>query len=168
MDPLQLYTLATSIFLTLQALPLLLTPTLLLTLLSHAHDPTPLELYLSRSLSLPLLTLAVVTLLLSGRIPLSSALSAPDGAPYATPTVTVTTAFHAASAFYAYTQYAGTGRAVFTVGVAGYGALAAVGLWCLMFGGGGRLSGTGADQRTSGFPFANAEAEKRKVGRRRV
>jgi len=46
----------------------------------------------------------------------------------------------------------------------GSSALAAFGLWCLMFAGdkGQRSKRTGADKRTSGFPFRNAEADKRK------
>lgn len=42
--------------------------------------------------------------------------------------------------------------------------MAVFGLWCLMFGGDkGHISKrTGADKRTSGFPFRNAEASKRK------
>lgn len=41
-----------------------------------------------------------------------------------------------------------------------------MGLWCLLFGGSnsGHISRrTGADKRTSGFPFANAAAEKKKA-----
>lgn len=48
--------------------------------------------------------------------------------------------------------------------MAGSSALAAFGLWCVMFAGdeGRRSKRTGVDKRTSGFPFRNAEADKRK------
>ena len=47
--------------------------------------------------------------------------------------------------------------------------MAAMGLWCLMFAEGSRISKrTGADKRTSGWPFKNAEAERKKVGRKRL
>jgi hypothetical protein len=50
------------------------------------------------------------------------------------------------------------------LGFAGSAALAAFGTWCLLFGGEkARISRrTGADKRTSGWPFPNAEADKRK------
>ena len=67
-------------------------------------------------------------------------------------------------------RYTQTGQAGFALGVAGCGGLGAMVLWCLMFANSrGRISRkTGADKRTSGFPFANAEADKKKVGRKRV
>ncbi|RPB28428.1 hypothetical protein L211DRAFT_833396 [Terfezia boudieri ATCC MYA-4762] len=45
------------------------------------------------------------------------------------------------------------------------GLLAAVGGWCLLFAtGDGRISRkTGADKRTSGFPFKNKVVDKRKA-----
>ncbi len=57
-----------------------------------------------------------------------------------------------------------TGSIGFLSGVVGYGFLAAMGLWCILFASSsGRISRkTGADKRTSGFPFKNAEAEKKK------
>jgi hypothetical protein len=49
----------------------------------------------------------------------------------------------------------------------GSAVLATVGLWIVLFGSSdGRISRkTGADKRTSGFPFKNTEAEKRKHGK---
>jgi len=57
----------------------------------------------------------------------------------------------------------------FTLGTVFSGALAAVGLWCILFASSdGRISRkTGADKRTSGLPVKNAEADKRK-GRKRM
>jgi len=65
-------------------------------------------------------------------------------------------------------QYLNTGQTAFALSVIGYGFLAAMGLWCVLFGQGGHVSRrTGADKRTSGWPFGNVEAEKRK-GRKRT
>ena len=57
-----------------------------------------------------------------------------------------------------------TGVLSFGLGTIGSGFLCAVALWCILFASSnGRISRkTGADKRTSGFPFKNAEAEKRK------
>lgn len=76
----------------------------------------------------------------------------------------MTVVFHAACTFLAYTQYVRTGQTALVLGVTGYGFLAAMGLWCILFASSsGRISRkTGADKRTSGFPFNNAEADKRK------
>ena len=45
-----------------------------------------------------------------------------------------------------------------------------MGLWCLLFASsGGRITRkTGADKRTSGFPFTNLEADKKKSGKKRI
>lgn len=63
-----------------------------------------------------------------------------------------------------------TGQTGFALGVAGYTFLGAMGLWCILFAStSGRISRkTGADQRTSGFPFKNTEADKKKVGKKRL
>lgn len=52
----------------------------------------------------------------------------------------------------------------YALGIAGYTALASLGLWCLLFASeGGRISKkSGADKRTSGFPFKNAESDKKR------
>jgi len=83
--------------------------------------------------------------------------------------LTVTVLFHTACAFVAYTQYVQTGQTALVVGVAGYGFLSAMGLWCFLFASSsGRISRkTGADKRTSGFPFKNVEADKRKAEKAR-
>lgn len=56
------------------------------------------------------------------------------------------------------------------LGAIGSGSLACMGLWCILFASGsGRISRkTGADKRTSGFPFGNKEsagAKKRGLGK---
>lgn len=86
-------------------------------------------------------------------------------APYALPTLSITAMFHAAYAFYCYALWTKTGVLSFSLGTLGSGFLAAVAGWCILFASSnGRISRkTGADKRTSGFPFKNAEADRRKA-----
>jgi hypothetical protein len=137
--------------------------------------PPDLETYFSRSLAIALITLALLAILLTGSVPLSPLSSNPAAsssssndptAPYVHPTLLLTTTFHSTCATYGYIQYLKTGQTAFTLGVAGYGSLAAMGLWCVLFGQGGHVSRrTGADKRTSGWPFGNVEAGRRKGGK---
>jgi len=89
-------------------------------------------------------------------------------APYAVPTLTITTLYHSAAAFLTYARWNSTGSSGFMLGSVFSGLLSAVGLWCVLFGSSnGRISRkTGADKRTSGFPFGNKEADKRKSGKK--
>lgn len=50
-------------------------------------------------------------------------------APYAVPTLTVTSAFHALTAFYSYMQYTRTSQIGFALSQLGSGTLAAMGCW---------------------------------------
>jgi hypothetical protein len=110
-------------------------------------------------------------MLLTGVIPLMSDVKEPvtteeetnPQTPYAVPTLVVTSIFHSACAFYAWTWYVYGGHGLFAVGVAGYGTIAAVGLWCMLFASShGKISRrTGADKRTAGYPFKNKEAAKK-------
>lgn len=86
-------------------------------------------------------------------------------APYALPTLTITAIFHAAYAFYGYAMWTETGVLSFSLGTLGSTFFAAVAGWCILFASSnGRISRkTGADKRTSGFPFKNTEADKRKA-----
>ncbi|KAL8859484.1 MAG: hypothetical protein Q9178_004162 [Gyalolechia marmorata] len=178
MDVFYAYTYSTAAWFGIQAVPLIITPRLIITTLSvEARKPTVLEEYLCRSLAFTLLTLAVVTILLTGTIPLSSSLSESEiiadpsdpKAPYAVPTLTVTAAFHAVTAFYSYMQYTRNGQIGFALSEIGSGILASMGCWCLVFGTEkGRISKrTGADKRTSGWPFKNEESDKKK-GKKRL
>ncbi|MCJ1243741.1 hypothetical protein MMC30_000938 [Trapelia coarctata] len=185
------FTTYTAGWLTLQALPLLLSPKLIVTLLSvESRNPTgavppifhlprseyanpdtrlDLETYLSRSLAIALLTLALLTLLLTGSVPLSStpppssssSSSFPDPqTPSALPTLLLTL-FHTTCAIYVYTQYLNTGQTAFALGLVGYGFIAAMGLWCVLFGQGGHVSRrTGRDKRVSGWPFGEGRRRK--------
>jgi len=115
--------------------------------------------------------MAAITILLAGSIPLTSTGSfsnTPDGgelmAPYAGPTVMITSIFHAACASYTYGWYLSTGQTIFAVGMGPYAGLASIGLWCLLFASGssGISRRTGVDKRMTGFPFKNVEADKKR------
>ncbi len=117
-------------------------------------------------------------MLLTGSIPLTSSIaeSAADASdpedpkvPYAVPTIILSTMFHSVCAVYSYTYYASplTSNTGFLLGVAGYGFLAAMGGWCLLFGSDkGRIK-RGGDRRVSGWPFRNVESD-RKKGKKRL
>nr|POE50128.1 hypothetical protein CFP56_71591 [Quercus suber] len=170
-----LYTYGTSGYLALQSLPLLFTPGLIVSLLaSEPRRMTDLETYFSRSLGSAFLLIAALNLLLTGSIPLSSSAAAgvvnaidSNGLskdPYAYPTLIVTTVYHALIAFYIYAnlQWTAPGGWSFALG-AGLvlsTLLFCMGMWTVMFGTeAGRVSKkTGADKRTSNFPFENKES----------
>lgn len=189
MDSVGAYATSTAAWLSLQAIPLFISPKLIVTMLSpDARRPTgnplpsihpqqnpppnplpDLETYLTRTLSLTLLTLSLLTILLTGLLPLTSPVSESENAsspsPYAAPTIVLTTTFHIASTVCTYANYMATGSVGFALGMMGSAGLSCFGLWCLMFGGGG---GRG---KVSGWPFRNEEERRRKrermMGRRR-
>lgn len=90
----------------------------------------------------------------------------PDAAaPYASAALLLTLLYQSAAASYCYARFHVTGQTGYLLGCVGSSVFAAFGLWCLMFGGEkARISKrTGADKRTSGWPFGNQEAAKRKA-----
>jgi hypothetical protein len=128
---------------------------------------TDLETYFCRSLAFALLLVMTIMLFFTGSIPLSSSVTEPISledldpkAPYAVPIVRVTALFHALFLIYCYIRYVNSGQLGFALGAAGYGLLAAMGMWCILFAtSGGNISRvTGTDKRTSGFPFRNTKA----------
>ncbi|KAJ6137043.1 hypothetical protein N7497_012295 [Penicillium chrysogenum] len=109
-------------------------------LLDETRPASPIEVYLARCLGFCLLTMAVLTVTQTGLIPLTAKVMEPataddtdPKAPYAVPTLMVTSMFHAVSASYAYIWYVASGQGTFVVGIAGYFVLAAMGLWCMLF-----------------------------------
>ncbi|KAI9731662.1 MAG: hypothetical protein M1818_007792 [Claussenomyces sp. TS43310] len=175
MEVFNAYCFGTAGWLATQALPLLVSPRLIITILSpDVHQPSSLEEYFSRSLGIALLTLGILCLLLTGAFPLPSSYetatneSTPPPNPYASPTLILTTLYHSTTSFYTYTRYNRTQQSGFILATAASGTLAAFGLWVAMFGGGsGRISKrTGADKRTSGWPFSNSEARKKRAGKK--
>lgn len=115
-----------------------------------------------------MLTVGILVVLLSGSVPLTSSLNAtsdeedPENpkAPYAVPTLTISFVYHAAMGFYCYANYSTVGQSAFALGALGSSVLAALGLWVLLFASSkGRISKkTGADKRTSSYPFGNQES----------
>lgn len=162
----------------LQAVPLLFTPSLIVSMLAaEPRRMTDLEAYFSRSSALLLLAFAVLNLLLTGLLPVANSWdsitsSAGGGAdseglsknPYAFPTLVVTTTYHALTAFYIYMQIAHRGSFAFYAGLVFSTALFCMGMWVIVFGSEkGKISKrTGADKRTSGFPFENKESAREK------
>lgn len=140
-----------------------------------ANSLKAIEVYFARCLGMSLLAIAVLTVMLTGSIPLTTTIAEPVStedsdprAPYALPTLMVTSVLHASSACYAYTWYASGGQSAFALSVLGNSILAAIGLWCVLFASSdGKISHrTGADKRTTGFPFANSEAAKKHAGKK--
>ncbi|KAH6663873.1 hypothetical protein B0J14DRAFT_608725 [Halenospora varia] len=182
MDVFYSYTYGTAGWLMLQAAPLIVSPTIIITMLSpEVREPTDLETYFARSLGITLLALGVMIVLLTGSVPLTSSFSdtttagvttslSDPKAPYAVPTLTISLLYHSTMAFYCYARYTQSSQFSFALGGIGSAGLAAVGLWCVLFASSsGRISRkTGADKRTSGFPFGNKEsagAKKRGMGK---
>ncbi|GAW12252.1 hypothetical protein ANO14919_016140 [Xylariales sp. No.14919] len=172
MDAISTYSFASCGWNTLQAVPLIIGPQSVLTFLTPAEYPQTTNLavsdagqYLARSLGLALLALGFVTVVLSGGVPVGPLVDDDAPSPYAAPVLLLTTLYHGASAFYGWARYTSTGRMGYLLGFVGSAVLASFGTWCLLFGGEkARISRrTGADKRTSGFPFRNAEANRRKM-----
>ena len=162
----------------IESFPLILTPKLIVSMAaSEPRRITDLETYLCRSFGLALLTLAVLFLLLTGAVPLTTTATEETDAdgnstnPYAYPTLIVTTTYHALTSFYLYTQLTYSWNFAFTAGLTGSGALFCLGMWVVLFGAEkGRISKkTGADKRTSNFPFVNTESARsqKKEGKRK-
>ncbi|MCJ1296506.1 hypothetical protein MMC34_008072 [Xylographa carneopallida] len=177
MDVLDAYVYSTGSWMVFQALGLLISPKLSIAVLSpESRGPTTVEEYLARALGFSFLTLTVLTVLLTGTVPLRSTNAdnvrvdeSGSKSLYTVPAVAVTMCFQSIMAFYCYSRYLHMGLSVFALDVALYGSLAAMGLWCLLFAtSSGKISRrTGADHRTSGFPFTNMEADKRRVAKKR-
>ncbi|KAK6523558.1 hypothetical protein TWF281_001539 [Arthrobotrys megalospora] len=175
MDVYYAYNYASAGWLLLQSIPLLSSPTMMVTLLSpEVRETTPLEAYFSRSLGFAMITLGVLTVLLTGSIPLTTSFSDPSSnlddptAPYALPALAITGTYHVVASFYCYMMWNETGNFAFGVATIVGAGLAAAGVWCVLFAtADGRISRkTGADKRTSGFPFKNVEADKKRAGKK--
>ncbi|KAL2023242.1 hypothetical protein VTK56DRAFT_3365 [Thermocarpiscus australiensis] len=175
MEAVSRYSLASLAWLSIQALPLITWPSLISTLLSvdaphqrpqYGASNLALEQYFARSLGLSQLALGLLLLVLSGVLPLDSTVENTDTpSPYANAVVLISTLYHAASASYAYARYYASGQLAYLLGSLGGSVLATFGLWVLMFAGDRkrRVSRrTGADKDTSGWPFKNVEADKKK------
>ncbi|KAI1911076.1 hypothetical protein LOZ61_004054 [Ophidiomyces ophidiicola] len=132
MDVFYMYTYGKGAWLSLQALPLIASPKMIVAiLLDKPREPSELEIYFARSFGFALITLAILSIVLTGTIPLTSSysISADESdpkAPYAVPTLLVTSIFHAIAAFYAYTFVVWGGGVAFMIAIAAYGGLSAI------------------------------------------
>ncbi|CAJ0545879.1 Ff.00g093520.m01.CDS01 [Fusarium sp. VM40] len=155
-------------WLSTQALPLILFPSFVGSLLKpEAQASTALETYFGRSLGFALLALGLTIVVLSGALPLdSTSKEAPDGAPspYASAAVLVSTLHHVTSAFYCYGRFAWTRETGFLLGCIGSAIFATFGLYCVMFAGDTAMTSRyhKFDQSTSGFPFKNSQSYRAK------
>jgi hypothetical protein len=88
--------------------------------------------------------------------------------PYSVPTLLLTTIYHSTTAFYTYDRYNRSDQTAFALAAIFSTGLASMGIWVSMFGSSaGRISKrTGADKRTSGWPFKNLEASKKNAGKK--
>ncbi|ORY57539.1 uncharacterized protein BCR38DRAFT_449361 [Pseudomassariella vexata] len=171
MDVVSSYSFASCGWHLVQAIPLIIWPQAINGLLTidgqGMRPPNDIENYFARSLGFAQIALGLVTVVLTGSLPLNSLVeNASDSiSPYAAAVLLITMLHHGFTAFYGWTKYNSTDQTGFLLGFIGSVTMAVFGLWCLMFGGDkARISKrTGADKRTSGFPFANAEAGKRKA-----
>jgi len=170
MDVFYFYSYGSAAWSLLQAMPLALTPTIIIATLSpDVREPTSLESYLCRALALTLCAFGTLVVILTGSVPMTSSLRAKTDeehptAPYTLPTLVISLVFHGAIAFLQYGQAMKGNGAPYYFACAVNSVLASIGLWCLLFAtDGGHISRrTGVDKRTSGFPFKNKEADKRK------
>jgi len=157
---------------TAQAIPLIIWPSLIASILGTGeyHHATATESYFARSLGFAILTLGLLTISLSGIIPLGSEFESQSdtSSPYASAVFLITSLHHASAAFYCYVRLIPEYQTGYLLGCAGSALLAAFGLWAFMFAGDSHMSRrTGADKRTSGWPFKNAEASKKNVPKRK-
>ncbi|KAH6898431.1 hypothetical protein B0T10DRAFT_555749 [Thelonectria olida] len=154
-------------WLSTQAVPLILWPSFIGSLLRPEYEPaSSLEIYFARSLGFALLTLGLVVVVLSGAIPLTSAADAkPDEiSPYANAALVISTVHHATAAFYCYSRYSWTGEMGYVLGCLGSSIFGAFALYCVMFAGDKAMTSRyhHFDQSTSGFPFKNSESYRAK------
>ncbi|GAO49032.1 hypothetical protein G7K_3193-t1 [Saitoella complicata NRRL Y-17804] len=139
MDVYHGYSYGTALWGALQSLPLLASPTMIVTLLSpEIREPSPLEIYLTRGLGLTLLSFSILSLLLTGAIPLTSSLRATTAeedprAPYTVPTLGITMAYHVAAMMLTYAFGAKGHSFTYYIAAIVEGVLAAVGLWLDVF-----------------------------------
>ncbi|RKF59656.1 hypothetical protein GcC1_173004 [Golovinomyces cichoracearum] len=201
MDAFNSYIYGSSLWVTIQALPLFVSPTIVVSLLSREirgasgevslylsgilnHDANKLiiaevEEYLSRSLGMALFAIGFLSIFLAGDVPLPSKLSDTADAvikseiknleaPYAVFVLITTMLYHSAVAVFCYVRYSTSNQTPYILGSIGSASLASLGLWCVLFSSSDsyRSKKTGADKRTSGYPFSNknsAAAQKKQM-----
>ncbi|KAK4217648.1 hypothetical protein QBC37DRAFT_414278 [Rhypophila decipiens] len=178
MNAVSVYSFTSLAWLSVEAIPLIIWPALISSLLSvdvqrGSHIPVnEIQEYFARSLGFAQIAVGFLIVVLSGALPLTSlTVSKEEGSPYTDAVVLISMFYHAWSGFYAYLRYnSSQGQVGFLLGALGSGALATFGLWILLFADDkGHISRrTGADKRTSGFPFDNREADKKRVPKKQL
>lgn len=178
-DSISTYAFASLGWLSLQAVPLIVWPTFISSMLTenaaHAHAPAVVnvvETYFARYLGFSQLAIGLLIVTLSGALPLTTKVTSPDDAnsPYANAVVFISMFYHVIGAAYGYSRYTSSGGHVgYLLGFTGSAVMSAYALWLFMFSSEHAKvdAATGADRRTSNFPFKNAEAEKRFEGDKR-
>ncbi|KAK3329585.1 hypothetical protein B0H66DRAFT_541537 [Apodospora peruviana] len=177
MNSVTAYSFASLAWLSTQALPLIIWPSFISSMLTtvdiqrgHHIPVNAVEQYFARSLGFSQLAAGLLIVVLSGALPLTSLVDTPAEtvSPYADAVVLVSMLYHASNCFYAYMRYTGSGGQIgYLLGSLGSGVMATFALWIMLFANDkGHISRrTGADKRTSGFPFRNSEADKRNLGK---
>lgn len=180
MDAFNSYIYGSSLWVTIQALPLFVSPTIVVSLLSREiRGASEVEEYLSRSLGMALFAIGFLSIFLAGDVPLPSKLSDTADAvikseiknleaPYAVFVLITTMLYHSAVAVFCYVRYSTSNQTPYILGSIGSASLASLGLWCVLFSSSDsyRSKKTGADKRTSGYPFSNknsAAAQKKQM-----
>ncbi|KAL2110723.1 hypothetical protein VUR80DRAFT_803 [Thermomyces stellatus] len=166
MDSISAYSYASLAWLAIQGAPLILWPSFISALLGEEyHQSNPLEHYYARSLGVALITLGLMTVVMTGSVPLTSL---PEDQPetissYATAVLLLTTLHHAFATAYSYSRFTQSSQTAFAVGALCSGILATMGLFALLFAGDTtRRRKNGLDKGTSSFPFKNREAYRTK------
>ncbi|KAH8170226.1 hypothetical protein LIA77_10770 [Sarocladium implicatum] len=170
MDTISAFSFGNLAWLSSQALPLILWPSFVASLLRTEQAPTTdLEIYFARALGFAILSLGLITVLLSGAIPLGSSIdeakeSSSNISPYANAALTVSLFHHSSAAFHCYGRYTWTSETGFLLGCAGSAFFASAALYCVMFAGDKAMISKyhKFDQGTSGFPFKNKESYRAK------
>ncbi|EGZ77435.1 hypothetical protein NEUTE2DRAFT_146965 [Neurospora tetrasperma FGSC 2509] len=172
-DAISTYAFASLGWLSLQAVPLIIWPTFISSMLTenggHAHAPAVVnvvEIYFARYLGFSQLAIGLLIVTLSGALPLTTNVTSPNdpNSPYANAVVFISMLYHTIGAAYGYSRYTSSGGHVgYLLGFTGSAIMSAYALWLFMFAGEQAKvnATTGADKRTSNFPFKNTEAEKR-------
>jgi len=163
MDAVASYTFGNLAWLGAQAVPLIIWPSSISTLLRAENEASSsLETYFARSLGIALLSLGLVVVLLSGAVPLGSSVDSPKSgiSAYANAVLVVSVLHHAASGFYCYGRYTWTGETGYLLGCIGSSLFAVLGIYCVMFAGDTAMISKyhHYDQSTSSFPFGNSNA----------
>jgi hypothetical protein len=183
MDPTAAYSVANLGWLSTQAVPLIIWPSFICSVLRTEYQPTnDIESYFARALGFALLTLGLTVVVLSGVLPLdtnppsssSSSSSSSDDhnassssldsqpSPYASAVVLLSALHHAFVGFHCHSRYSATDQTGFLLGTFGSAGMAVFGVWYVLFAGDkSRVTKKrGLDKNMGSWPFRNKESYK--------